>query len=291
MEAMYRSPEYAGVHAELDVIMKLRGLPGNYVVMNNLQLHARRFIKFDGVPLQSAQIDHLVLSPAGIFIIETKRWSASFTKSGSYHNPFDQVQRARYLCADLLKPGFGKLPVRSIILTEGALPPAPPDSYVKVLHLDDLNGYITWFKQRELQPEQQADIRAFLQERVVEMELPLVSAEEPEPAELLDSDLLRDLRAEMRVIGKPEAYQHRAVLIPTEPRPLKAHEDVKYMPPSMRKELEEKEKEKRQALLSRKDGEPGVPEAKKQQEPLPSNAPKDLKYMPPAIRAEFEENN
>lgn len=124
LEAIYRSPEYAGAHAELDVIIKLRDLPGNYVVMNNLQLHARRFIKFDGVPLQSAQIDHLVLSPAGIFIIETKRWSENFTKHGSYHNPFDQVQRARYLCADMLKPRFGKLPVRSIILTEGALPAA-----------------------------------------------------------------------------------------------------------------------------------------------------------------------
>ncbi len=240
LEVMYKSPEYAGAHAELDVIMKLRGLPGNYVIMNNLQLHASRFIKFEGVPLQSAQIDHLVLSPVGIFIIETKRWSKSFAKSGSYHNPFDQVQRARYLCADLLKSYFGKLPVRSIILTEGALPPAPPDSYVKVLHLDDLNGYITWFKQRELFPEQQTAIRALLEERVIKMELPLVSAEEPAPVELLDSDLLKDLQAEMRAGSKPEPYQRRAVLIPTEPRPLKAPEDVKYMPPSMRAEFDKK---------------------------------------------------
>lgn len=219
LEGMYKSPEYAGAHAELDVIIKLRDLPGNYVVMNNLQLRARRFIKFEGVPLQSAQIDHLVLSPAGIFIIETKRWSEAFSKSGSYHNPFDQVQRARYLCADILKPRFGKLPVRSIILTEGALPPAPPDSYVKVLHLDDLNGYITWFKQRELQTEQQANIREFLEWFVVKAELPLVSAEEPTPAELLGSELLMDLQTELRVEGKPEAYQRRAVLIPTEPPP------------------------------------------------------------------------
>ena len=240
LEAMYRSPEYAGAHAELDVIIQLRDLPGNYVVMNNLQLHARRFIKFDGVPLQSAQIDHLVLSPAGIFIIETKRWSENFTKYGSYHNPFAQVQRARYLCADILKPRFGKLPVRSIILTEGALPPAPPDSYVKVLHLDDLNGYITWFKQRELQPEQQADIRGFLEMRVVKTELPLVSAEEPEPAELLGSELLLDLQAEVRAGGNPEAYQRRAVLIPTEPPPSNVPKDSKYMPPSMRVEFEEK---------------------------------------------------
>ena len=239
LEALPKSPEYAGARAELEVIMKLRGLPGNYVVMNNLQLHTRRFIKFDGVPLQSAQIDHLVLSPAGIFVIETKRWSESFTKSGSYHNPFDQVQRARYLCADLLKPGFGKVPVRSIILTEGALPSAPPDSYVKVLHLDDLNGYITWFKKRELQPEQQAAIRSFLEERVVKIELPLVSAEESEPAGLLGSDLLKDLQAEMRAGGKPEAYQRRAVLIPTEPPPANVPKDLKYMPPSMRTEFEE----------------------------------------------------
>ena len=238
MEAMYRSPEYAGAHAELDVIIKLRDLPGNYVVMNNLQLEARRHIMFDDVPLKSAQIDHLVLSPAGIFIIETKRWSENFAKHGSYHNPFDQVQRARYLCADMLKADFGKLPVRSIILTEGALPPAPPNSFVKVLHLDDLSGYITWFKQRELQPEQQAAIREFLEMRVVNTELPLVSAEEPTPAELLGSELLLDLQAEMQTVSKPEAYQRRAVLIPTEPPPQKAPKDSKYMPPSMRAEFE-----------------------------------------------------
>jgi hypothetical protein len=240
LEAMYKSPEYAGARAELEVIMMLRGLPGNYVVINNLQLKARRFIRYEGVPLQSAQIDHLVLSPAGIFVIETKRWSEGFTRSGSYHNPFDQVQRARYLCVDLLKPHFGKLPVRSIILTEGALPPAPPDSFVKVLHLTDLNGYITWFKQRELEPEQQAAIRAFLQERVAEIDLPLVPAEDPEPADLLDSNLLRDLQAEMLAAGKPEAYQRRAVLIPTEQPPLNTPKDLKYIPPSLRAEFEKK---------------------------------------------------
>jgi len=79
------------------------------------------------------------------------------------------------------------------------------------------------------------------------------------------------------------------VLIPTEPPPLKAHEDVRYMPPAMRKELEEKEKDKRQALLSNKSGEPTAPGIEVPHWVLPPNAPKDLKYMPPSMRAEFEE--
>ena len=110
------------------------------------------------------------------------------------------------------------------------------------------------------------------------------------PAERLNSAFLRETLQHAERAGFSEVVgKSRAVLIPTEPPPLKAHEDVRYMPPAMRKELEEKEKEKRQALLSKKSGEPAVPGVKRLHEALPLNAPKDLKYMPPAMRAEFEE--
>ncbi len=110
------------------------------------------------------------------------------------------------------------------------------------------------------------------------------------PAERLNSAFLRETLQHAERAGFGEAVgKSRAVLIPTEPPPLKASEDLKYMPPAMRKELEEKGKEKRQALLSKKSGELAAPGIERPHEVLPPNAPKDLKYMPPAMRAEFEE--
>jgi len=90
---------------------------------------------FNGTALISAQIDHVVLTPAGVFVIETKRWSQHFVESGDFHNPFDQVSRANYLCYDLLRKSFGKTRVRSIIACGGSLPDAPPSRISKLSDL------------------------------------------------------------------------------------------------------------------------------------------------------------
>ena len=113
--------------------------------------------------LQSAQIDHLVLSPAGVFVIETKRWSRHFVEFGQYHDPFDQIQRSGYLCYDRLRTRFGKIRVRSVIACAGKLPSAPQDSQVKVLPVAELVGYILWFRQPELEPDRLLQVRHYLQ--------------------------------------------------------------------------------------------------------------------------------
>ena len=162
VERLPGSPELAGARAELAVIEQLRRLPAENTVLNDVQLRATRFIQFNGIPLQSAQIDHLVLSPAGVFAIETKLWSRQFAESGRYHDPFDQIQRAGYLCFDLLREQFGKIHVRQIIACAGSLPPAPEGAHVKVLPIGQLNGYITWFKERALVPGEIVRVQEFL---------------------------------------------------------------------------------------------------------------------------------
>lgn len=286
LESLLNSPELAGAKAELEVIEKLRGLPAEYTVFNNLQLQATRFIKFNGVPLQSAQIDHAVLSTAGVFLIETKRWSKHFVESGSYHNPFDQAQRARYLCYDLLKMAFGKTPVRGIILTSDSLPDAPADSFTKVLHLKDLNGYLTWFNRAELTPVQMGDIRQYLERRVVG---PIPSARDitlETPAQTLNSAFLNEILSELSQAekGAPSGTprKSRAVLIPTEPPESKIDNDLRFMPPAMRKTIEDEAKAQREKRLDNSHSEPPL-------KPLPPDTPKDLKYMPPSMRADFED--
>lgn len=162
VDAVQKSGELVGARAELDVISHLARLSAGHTVFNDLRLTADRYIHFNGAPLQSAQIDHLVLSPAGVFVIETKRWSRRFVESGEYHNPFDQIQRAAYLCYDLLRSEFGKIHVRSVIACAGQLPSKPEDSHVKVLAIPELVGYISWFRETDLAPDRLQQVRQFL---------------------------------------------------------------------------------------------------------------------------------
>ena len=166
LRLILKSAELAGAEAELAVIDRLRTLPSSVVAFNDVRLKASRYIRFNGIALISAQIDHVVLTPAGVFVIETKRWSQRFVDSGDFHNPFDQVSRANYLCYDLLRGKFGKTRVRSIIACGGNLPDAPRESYIKVVRPESLTSYILWFRDTELTPELLGKIRSFFEYRV-----------------------------------------------------------------------------------------------------------------------------
>lgn len=285
LEGTLHSPELTGAKAELEVIWRLRSLPGGYTVFNNVQLNSRRYIKFNDGPLKSAQLDHVVLSPAGVFVIETKCWSRQFSESGHYHNPFDQVQRARYLCWDLLKAEYGKLPVRAIILTAGSLPAAPPDSYTKVLHSKDLTGYITWFNKQELSPDVLRDVARYLTARVVNSPYSDDGLADLNPVDLLNSAVFDKMRAEAEQASTPKKPAPQGELIPTDPPPLKPEEDYRFMPPELRKEYEDR-------LQKRIQGKPDLSNNLNEVPPSSSvktgETPKDLKYMPPEIRARFE---
>ena len=166
MRSLLNSAELAGAEAELSVIDRLRTLPSSAVVFNDVRLKATRYIRFNGVALASAQIDHVVLTPAGVFVIETKRWSQSFVESGNFHSPFDQVGRSNYLCYDLLRESFGKTRVRGIIACAGSLPDAPRDSYIKVVRPERLTSYILGFRNTELPPERLRELHSFFEHRV-----------------------------------------------------------------------------------------------------------------------------
>lgn len=166
LKRVLESPELAGARAELDVITGLARLSAEHTVFSDLLLTAPRYIHFNGAFLQSAQIDHIVLGPAGVFVIETKHWSKVFAESGEYHDPFDQIERAAYLCYDLLSRKFGEIRVRSIIAYSGHLPAKPADSYVKVLRIPDVAGYTGWFKQPDLTSDLLQRVGHYLEARV-----------------------------------------------------------------------------------------------------------------------------
>jgi len=94
-----QSNEYKGAKGEILVIEKLRNLAEDYFVFNDLSFELDNGINFNGEFLKSAQIDHLVIGPSGIYVIETKNWSEAFVKevfdNGTY-TPYDQIKRSSY---------------------------------------------------------------------------------------------------------------------------------------------------------------------------------------------------
>ena len=106
------------------------------------------------------QIDHLVIGPSGIYVIETKNWSEAFVKevfdNGSY-TPYDQIKRSSYTVYRHLNSSkygnffqkayysFAKkeIKVQSIIAITGSKIPLQKKGFVKVLYPNQLPGYIT----------------------------------------------------------------------------------------------------------------------------------------------------
>lgn len=145
LDKVLKSPDFAGGIAELEAIESLRTLPDNYYVISDVNLEAGEAIYFDGEWLKSAQIDHVVVAPSGIFVIEVKNWSKKFIQEGDFFDPYQQVKRSTYLCYKLIGEKYN-LKTRSIIAYKGSIPEKPHDSYAKVLRIDGVKGYILWFK-------------------------------------------------------------------------------------------------------------------------------------------------
>jgi len=138
--------EAGGAAAEIEVIRQLERLPDGWFVLSDVRLDAERWYRFNGQHLKTAQLDHLLVGPGGVFVIETKNWSREFTEKGDYFSPYEQSARAAFLCHMKLKQSGLPCKTRGIIATRTKLPSKPKGSYTKVLRPDELQGYIQWFQ-------------------------------------------------------------------------------------------------------------------------------------------------
>ncbi len=152
---LLHSREFIGAQAELQTIEELNKLSNEYYVLNDVQLKAMRYMKYNNHVIHGAQIDHIVIATYGIFIIEVKHWSQKFAESGQFYNPYEQVSRANYLCYCLLREGLNiEVKIRSIVAYSGHLPPKDSKYYVKVLPINNLLGYINYFRSPQLNQDQ-----------------------------------------------------------------------------------------------------------------------------------------
>jgi hypothetical protein len=138
-----------GAKGEEHVISVLSQLPDEYHVLNDVNLIFNKYIywKKRNEHIKTCQIDHLVIGPTGIILLETKNWKTSDIGNKS-DDLTHQVQRANYALWYYLKDSyglFGKAPkIRSVVVSlHGQQPGIRIDKYIDIVTPHKLCGYIT----------------------------------------------------------------------------------------------------------------------------------------------------
>lgn len=148
-----------GAIGEQKVVNVLKDLKEEYVVINdfNYTFNTPLNNKYENSIIKTIQIDHIVITTAGIFIIETKNWSTQSINNKELKSPVTQINNLKYALSVLLNKstqlkwfvnnhhwGNQKTPIRNIIVLINQKP-EETFNYVKICSLHELNGYIEWF--------------------------------------------------------------------------------------------------------------------------------------------------
>ncbi|MDD2476355.1 MAG: NERD domain-containing protein [Dysgonamonadaceae bacterium] len=153
-------PFIAGAIGENLVVNEIKKLSDDYVLINDysLRFNPPIYNRKKNDRIFSIQIDHLLISKAGIFILETKNWSRKSIQSLDMRSPIEQVRRCGYALYVLLNSGnsgsniklgshhWGRrdIPVRSVVVMINEKP-NEEFMHVKVKLLNELNGYVEFF--------------------------------------------------------------------------------------------------------------------------------------------------
>jgi len=109
--------------------------------------------------IKSVQIDHILVGPAGIFLIETKNWSEKSLQNLSLRSPVEQIKRTSFALFYLLNNdmssyhlsldahhwGDKKIPIKNLIVLTNTKP-KEEFQFVKILTVSELLGYVNYFK-------------------------------------------------------------------------------------------------------------------------------------------------
>ena len=140
-----------GEHKVSNVLAKLSD---EYILINDFTCSFQPAI-FNGRDkdyIQSVQIDHILISPSGIFLIETKNWSENSIRNTQLRSPVKQITRTNFALFKILEStklkkhhwGKRKIPIRNIIAFTNSKPIGEFE-FIKILTLNELIGYITYF--------------------------------------------------------------------------------------------------------------------------------------------------
>jgi hypothetical protein len=136
-----------GAGGEEFVIRVLSQLPDEYHVVNdvNLSFHPDFYWGQGAEFIKTSQIDHVVVGPTGIFLLETKKWKASDIEMKS-DKLKRQVRRANAALEHCLKRIHGiseSLKINNVLVSTRGFQKQKYDYYIDFRTPDQLCEYIT----------------------------------------------------------------------------------------------------------------------------------------------------
>lgn len=150
-----------GALGEQKVVKTLEALSDEYYLINDFAVSFSPAIynRQENDYIKSIQIDHILVGPSGVFLIETKNWSEKSVESLSLRSPVQQIKRASFVLFKLLTNeltnyhlrldrhhwGDKKISIRNLIVLINTKPKEELQ-YVKVLTVNELLGYVLYFK-------------------------------------------------------------------------------------------------------------------------------------------------
>jgi len=150
-----------GALGEQKVVKELENLPDGYFLINDFSFTFSTPIynRQEDEYVKSIQIDHVLISPSGVFLIETKNWSKQSLNNLSLRSPVQQIKRSNFALFILLNEGIAnsnlnidqhhwgerKIPIRNLIVMTN-VKPNEEFQYVKILTLNELLSYVKYFK-------------------------------------------------------------------------------------------------------------------------------------------------
>ena len=163
LKEIKNSKDYAEALGERKVLTELRKLNDNYFIHKDVYLDLGEYHWYNGTKdMKSAQIDFVVTSPQGIFVIEVKNWSSQYTESQSYEgfSPHEQVDREGDVLYRYLKMKIGrrrehilKSIVKILLPIKNNLEYDIRHKWVMVVSLSKLRNFIE-SKRRKLRDEE-----------------------------------------------------------------------------------------------------------------------------------------
>ena len=148
-----------GALGEQKVVRELENLSDDYILINDFSysFHPPIYNRQENDYIKSIQIDHLLISPSGIFLIETKNWSEHSLNNLSLRSPVKQIKRTNFALFKILAEftssnitlnqhhwGIRKIPIKNLVVLTNQKP-SEEFQYVKILTLGELLRYVKYF--------------------------------------------------------------------------------------------------------------------------------------------------
>lgn len=156
-----------GAIGEQKVAKELSILSDEYYLINDfcMDFNPPIYNKKENDHIFSIQVDHILIGPSGVYIIETKNWSKKSLENNNLRSPVDQIKRTSFVLYLLLNKEEGilnahhwgktKIPIKNLIVLINNKP-KEDFQFVKILNLNELVSYVKYFPAQFTKEETEA---------------------------------------------------------------------------------------------------------------------------------------